>query len=180
MRKGSIGMPKAKKKKVMHFEEPQEVEVDEAGDRDPTPSSPPPHLPPPEREAAPSSPGAADVSGLRAEKREAVQAEADAYRLHAAARSARELSERLLDAQMRKASCAMKQKGYSDAYWRPRLGKAEERWWVARLEAAEKLRDVAVCTARRLAVDLALERAKIRSIRRRLRRRHVFGLMRWL
>ena len=32
MRKGSIGMPKAKKKKVMHFEEPQEVEVDEAGD----------------------------------------------------------------------------------------------------------------------------------------------------
>ena len=98
MRKGSIGMPKAKKKKVMHFEEPQEVEVDEAGDRDPTPSSPPapPHLPPPEREAAPSSPGAADVSGLRAEKREAVQAEADAYRLHAAAHSARELSERLL------------------------------------------------------------------------------------
>ena len=71
----------------------------------------------------------------------------------------------------------MKQKGYSDAYWRPRLGKAEERWWVARLEAAEKLRDVAVCTARRLAVDLSLERAKIRSIRRRLRRRHVFGLI---
>ena len=27
MRKGSIGMPKAKKKKVMHFEEPQEVEL---------------------------------------------------------------------------------------------------------------------------------------------------------
>jgi hypothetical protein len=43
MRKGSIGMPKAKKKKVVRFEEPQEVEVDEAGDRDPTPSSPPPH-----------------------------------------------------------------------------------------------------------------------------------------
>ena len=180
MRKGSIGMPKAKKKKVVRFEEPQEVEVDEAGDRDPTPSSPPPHLPPSEREAAPRSPGAADVSGLRAEKRKAVQAEAEAYRLHAAARSACELRERLMDAQMRKVSRAMKQKGYSDAYWSPRLSKAEERWWVARLKAAEQLRDVAVCTARRLGVELALERAKIRSIRRRLRRRHVFGLMRWL
>ena len=100
MRKGSIGMPKAKKK-VVHFEEPQEVEVDEAGDRDPTPSSPPPHLPPPEREAAPSSPGAAVVSWFRAKKRKAVQAEEVAYRLHAAARSACELSGRLLDAQMR-------------------------------------------------------------------------------
>jgi hypothetical protein len=109
-----------------------------------------------------------------------VQAEAEAYRLHAAARSACELRERLMDAQMRKVSRAMKQKGYSDAYWSPRLSKAEERWWVARLKAAEQLRDVAVCTARRLGVELALERAKIRSIRRRLRRRHVFGLMRWL
>ena len=178
MRKGSIGMPKAKKK-VVHFEEPQEVEVDEAGDRDPTPSSPPPHLPPPEREAAPSSPGAADVSGLRAKKRKAVQAEEVAYRLHAAARSACELSGRLLDAQMRQVWRAMKQKGYRDAYWRPRLDKAYEKWWGARLKSEEKLSYVAVCTARRLAVDLALERAKIRSIRRRLRRRHVFGLMRW-
>lgn len=183
MRNGSIGMPKAKKKKVVHFEEPQEVDIEKgelAGDRDPTPSSPPPYLPPPEREAAPSSPGAAAVSGLRAEKRKAVQVEAEAHRLHAAALSAWELSERLLDAQMRQVSRAMKQKGYSDAYWRPRLDKKEEKWWVARLNAAEKLTDVAMCTARRLAVELALEKAKIRSIRRRLRRRHVFGVMRWL
>ena len=59
LRKGSIGMPKAKKSKAVSFEEPQEG----AGDCDPTPSSPPGRKAPAQDCEAPSSPGAAVVKG---------------------------------------------------------------------------------------------------------------------
>ena len=180
-------MPKAKKKKYAVGNEGDGQTQSPKGEQIAPPSSPPTSpakcKAPLERGAAPSSPGAAAVSGLRAEKRKAVQAEAAAYRLLAAARNVFELKDRVLAALMRNVSRAMKQKGFSfyrDSYWARRLDTAQEKWWAARLKKEESLRDVAVCTARRLNAQLAIERAKIRSIRRRLRRRHVFGVMRWL
>jgi hypothetical protein len=94
-------MPKAKKKKYAVGNEGDGQTQSPKGEQIAPPScSSPPTSPakckaPLERGAAPSSPGAAAVSGLRAEKRKAVQAEAAAYRLLAAARNVFELKDRV-------------------------------------------------------------------------------------
>ena len=84
-----------------------------------------------------ASPGALIQTYLRTERQKAARAEAEAARLLKAARTDFELKGRLLDAQMRKVSLALKQKGYRDSYWRPRLEKVQHNWMDGRLHVAE-------------------------------------------
>ena len=172
-------MPKAKKKKVVRVEEPQEGEADEAGEGDPTPSSPAPRPPASKAASPPASPSKAVLSalGLRVREAKSLRKEAEA-KLNAAGKEFK-LNDRLQDAMMDRIDRALKQKGYKDSYWRPRLEKVELRWWESRLKKVEAYAWLNLVEAAVQRTQLEVCRAKMRSIRRRLRKRRVFGLLRW-
>ena len=179
LRKGSIGMPKAKKSKVVRFEERSEEPQEGADDCDPTPSSPPSREAPEQDCAAPSSPGTAVVKACRGWLGAALQREKEAHKELTAAKKDEELQSRLFDYAMHRTERAMKEKGYRGSYWEPRLNKAEERWRVSQFKRAYADAKLAHCMVYTLEVKLMLKDAKLRAVQRRLRRRRVFGVLRW-
>ena len=80
---------------------------------------------------------------------------------------------------MRRIGRSMKEKGYNGSKWERTLQLAEEKWVSSRLEAQVAFGNVAVCTARTLSWKLVMERAKMRSLKRRARRCRLFGLFQW-
>ena len=85
----------------------------------------------------------------------------------------------MFDSVMHRTERAMKKKGYARSYWQPRLNKAEERWRVSQFKRAYADAKLAHCMVYTLEVKLMLKDAKLRAVQRRLRRRRVFGVLRW-
>ena len=79
-----------------------------------------------------------------------------------------QLAELLLTALTKKVWSAMKAKGFRDSYWRPRLNKAEEKWWQSRLAKANAREVHGLRIGATYAAILDEANVKMRSLRRRL------------
>ena len=153
--------------------------VPEREPQDASPASPPRRADPEKLTAGCSSPGATQVASAKSAVRAAKRREKESEKAVEAAAREEQLAELLLTALTKKVWRAMKAKGFRDSYWRPRLNKAEEKWWQSRLAKANAREVHSLRIGATYAAMLDEANVKMRSLRRHLRRRHVFGLTRW-